>query len=196
LEESLSQAKSQRHLRERIPRFIVVVLLFAAIGFLIWKNWNRNFAWMAIGAAVYALLFHIRYAVMAGRTYSLSSVAGADDIINFTTMTALISLAIPWWILFTYLGVFKMIPRRAAEITFELIFAVLLLLALPIGWNFAWNGALIGWTLPDMPSMFIGFISILQALIVAGTGILLSGISAFYTWLQQGDLTFPAVKRK
>jgi hypothetical protein len=111
-------------------------------------------------------------------------------------MTAIISLAIPWWILFTYLGVFKMTPRRAAEITFELTFAVLLLLALPIGWNFAWNGALISWTLPNMQSMFLGFISILQALVIAAGGIALSGISAFYTWLQQGNQPLPNIKRQ
>ncbi len=193
---AMESIKNNRLARERTPRFIVVILLFAAIGYLLWKNWNRNFTWMAIGAVLYALLFHLRYAVMAGRTYSLSSVAGADDIVNFTAMTAIISLAIPWWILFTYLGVFKMAPRRAAEITFELTFAILLLLALPIGWNFAWNGALIGWTLPNMPSMFLGFISILQALVIAGGGIVLSGITAFYTWLQQGNQALPNIKRK
>ncbi len=182
---AMDSAKQSRLTAERIPRFIVLVLLFAAIGFLVWKNWSRNFLWMFIAAILYALLFHFRYGVIAGRTYSLSSVASADDIINFTATTALVSLAIPWWVLFTYLGVFKMEPRRAAETTFELVFAVLCLIALPIGWSFAVNGALVGWTLPDMPSMFLAFICILQALIVAGGGILLSGATALIARLKR-----------
>lgn len=192
----LEAAKSSRLTVERIPRFIAIVLLLTAIGFLIWKNWNRNFLWMAIGAIVYALLFHFRYAVIAGRTYSLSSVASADDIINFTAMTAIISLAIPWWVLFTYLGVFKMTPRRAAEITFELTFAVLLLVSLPALWSFALNGPLVGWTLPDMGSMFLGFICILQALVVAAAGILLSGASAYIAWLRSSSPAIPPSLKK
>jgi hypothetical protein len=192
----LEAAKSSRLTVERIPRFIVVMLLLAAIGFLIWKNWNRNFAWMGIAAILYALLFHLRYALLAGRTYSLSSVASADDIINFTAMTAIISLAIPWWVLFTYLGVFKMTPRRAAEIAFELTFAVLLLVSLPALWSFALNGPLVGWTLPDMGSMFLGFICILQALVVAAAGILLSGASAYIAWLRSGSPVTPTSFKK
>ena len=192
----MESAKASRLTAERIPRFIFVAVLFACAGILLWKNWNRNFLWMAIGAIIYALLFHIRYAVIAERTYSLSSVASADDIINFVAATSFVSLAIPWWILFTYLGIFKMAPRRAAEITFELTFAVLLMLALPIGWSFALNGALVGWTLPDMPAMFFGFVCVLQALVVSALGVILSGASAFYTWLQQGNPAMPTFRKK
>ena len=193
---AMAAAKSSRLTSERIPRFIFVLVLFACIGVLLWLNWNRNFLWMAIGAVVYALLFHFRYAVIADLTYSLSSVSSADDLINTTAVTALISLAIPWWVLFTYLGVFKMEPRRAAEIAFELIFAVLILLALPIGWNYALNGPLVGWTLPDMGSMFLGFLSILQALIIAAAGIILSAATAWITWSQQRVNPRPVSKRK
>jgi hypothetical protein len=181
---AMESIKNDRLNRERIPRFILVILLFAGIGFLVWKKWNRNFLWMAVLAIVYALLFHLRYAVIAKLTYSLSSVASADALIAFTATTAIISLAIPWWVLFTYLGIFKLEPRRAAEMAFQPVFAVLILLALPIGWSFALNGPLVGWTLPDMPSMFLGFICLLQALIVSAGGILLSGATAFFAWVQ------------
>jgi hypothetical protein len=195
-QKEMATAKSSRLTGERNPRSVAVIVLLAVIGFFLWKNWSHNFLWMALGAVVYALLFVIRYSFIAGRTYSLSSVASADELINFVATTSLISLVIPWWVLFTYLGVFKLAPRRAAEITFELNFAVLILLALPIGWGFALNGALVGWTLPNMPSMFVGFLCLLQTLIVAGGGVLLSGASAFYTWLQQGNQPLPTFKKK
>jgi len=181
----MSEARAARLTSERIPRFIVIFLLFGFISFLLWKNWNRNFLWMFIGAIVYALLFHFRYAVIGGWTYSMSSITGVEDLIGFIATTAFVSLAIPWWVLFTYLGVFKLGPRRAAEITFELTFAVMLLLALPVFWNFALNGALIKWTLPDMSSMYIGFLCLLQILVVAALGIPLSGVTALVVWFQK-----------
>ncbi|MEW5939540.1 MAG: alkaline phosphatase family protein [Chloroflexota bacterium] len=195
VQQAMDEAKSSRLTAERIPRFIVVVLLFAAVGYFLWKNWKRNFLWMAVAAIVYALLFHFRYAVIAERTYSLSSVASADDIINFTLGTAFVSLAIVWWVLFTFLGAFKMEPRRAAEIVFELTGAVLLLLALPIAWMFAFNGPLIGWTLPDMPSMFLGFVCLLQALVVAAAGILLCGVTALIARYQYQPHPAPSSSR-
>jgi hypothetical protein len=196
VQSAMNSAKSSRLTAERIPRFILVIILLAGIAYLIWKNWNRNFLWMAIGAIVYAALFHFRYAVIAERTYSLSSVASADDIINFSLGTAFVSLAIVWWVLFTFLGVFKMEPRRAAEIVFELTGAVMLLLALPIAWMFALNGPLIGWTLPDMPSMFLGFVCLLQALVIAAAGILLSGVTALMARFQYQPQPAPTSSRK
>jgi hypothetical protein len=44
--------------------------------------------------------------------------------------------------------------------------------------SYALNGALIGWNLPDMASMFLGFLAILQLLIVAVAGLVLAGASA------------------
>lgn len=174
----MNAAKVSRLTSERIPRFALAVLLFAVIAFLLWKNWHRNYFWVAVAAIAYALLFHLRYAVVAGRTYSLSSVSSAGDIINFTGMTAALALTVPWLAFFIFTGGFKTTPRRAAETTFELVFAVLILLALPIAWSFALNGALVGWALPDMPSMFMAFICTLQALIVAALGIVLCGVTA------------------
>jgi len=194
--EAATASASTPEIASQITRFIIVILLFAVIGYLLWKNWKRNFLWWAIAAIVYALLFHFRYVVIAQRTYSLSSVASVDDIINFTASTVFVSLAIPWWVLFSYLGIFKLEARRAAETAFELSFAVLLLLALPIGWSFALNGPLVGWTLPDMPSTFLGFICILQALIVSALGVVMSGATALVTWYQRDPRSAPMSNKR
>ncbi|MEB2333922.1 MAG: alkaline phosphatase family protein [Anaerolineaceae bacterium] len=174
----IDSAKASRLTSERIPRLLISILLFAAIGYALWKYWNRAFLWMGAGALVYAALFHIRYALIAGRTYSLSSVASASDIVNFTAAAAAVALVILWLALFIGLGLFKQEPHRAAESVFELTFAILLLLSLPIAWSFISSGATIGWALPNMLGMFIAFICILQALVIAALGIVLSGISA------------------
>ena len=171
-----------------ILRFVLVGLFFAAIGYLVWKNWSRNFLWMGIAAIAYVLLFHLRYALIAHRAYSLASVTSTGELVNFTASTALVSLAIPWWVLFTYLGVFKMDPRRAAEIAFEMTFAVLLLLVLPLGWTFALNGALVNWTFPNSTTLFFGFLSILQIGLVSVLGIVLSAATAWFAHSQRNAL--------
>ena len=177
----LEAAKMSRVNGERIPRFILFGLILGVILYFILKKWNASLAWMFIGALIYLAIFNLRYAVLAGRTYSLSSVAGPDDIIVFTAVTAFVTFAIAWLIVFLTRSLFKESAGRAAEIAFTLTFATLILTSLPLLWSFALNGALIGWILPDMSSMFLGFLAILQLLIVAVAGLVLAGASAGIT---------------
>jgi hypothetical protein len=196
VQHAMEEARQSRLRSERIPRFILAGLIFGFLVYVLYRNWNPRYPWMAGAALLYILLFHIRYSVMGGWMYSLSSVSSAEDLINFTGTTAIISLAIPWWIIFTYLGIFKTDPKRAAETTYQLVIAVILPLTLPVSWHYAWNGAIASWTLPDMPSMFLGFICLLQILVIAILGILLSGVSAAVTWFQKWLLPIPAQDRK
>jgi hypothetical protein len=59
-----------------------------------------------------------------------------------------------------------------------LTFVTIYLLAFPVLWSFALNGALFTWTLPDMLSVFLGFLSLIQILIVAAAGLALAGLTA------------------
>jgi len=156
-------------------RYLFVALIILATVYLLWKNWNRNFRWWTVGAILYAALFHIRYAVIAGQSYSSHSVVSINETVKLTAATSILSLALVWWVSFSYLGVFKMESRRAAEITFELIFAILLLLGLPISLNFALNGVYGSTTLSGFPGDILNFVCIIQAFFVSGTGIILSG---------------------
>jgi hypothetical protein len=45
-------------------------------------------------------------------------------------------------------------------------------------WSFALNGATITWTLPDMGSTFLAFIALIQILLVAALGLVLTGLTA------------------
>jgi hypothetical protein len=174
----LETAKMSRVNGERIPRFVLVGLILGLSLYFIRKNWSASLAWMFIGALIFLAIFNLRYAVLAGRTYSLSSVAGPGDIIGFTAITAFMAFAIAWLVVFLARGLFKQSAGRAAESTFTLTFATLFLASLPLMLSYALNGALIGWNLPDMASMFLGFLAILQLLIVAVAGLVLAGASA------------------
>ena len=175
---AMDQAKAQRENSERIPRFVLAILLALIPAYVLVKKRSPFVVWMLGGAVLYIVLFNFGYAILAGRTYSLSSVTSASDIILFTAGTTASSLVLTWLILSYILKWFKSTPRESAEKVFAFTFITLYLVSLPILWHFAFNGALVTWTIPDMASMFMGFLSILQALVIAIVGLILVGITA------------------
>jgi hypothetical protein len=178
---AMQAARTGRMQRERLPRFLLAMLLAVLpVVFLIRKG-GKRIAWMTGAALFYLALFHARYALLAGRSYSLSSVTSPEDIILFTAVTAAAALIIAWLATAFTLRTFKRTPRQAAETTLGVTGIILYLLALPSLWSFALNGALVTWRLPDMASMFVGFLSILQSMVVAVVGLLLTGVAALIT---------------
>ncbi len=175
---AMDSAKANRLNAERLPRFVLAILLaLIPLAILVWKR-SRKVAWLLGGAILYLVLFNLNYAVIAGRTYSLSSVASSADIILFTAGTGPVSLIIAWLVLSFIFKWFKSTPREGAENTLALVFMILNLLSLPILLSYAINGVLVTWTTPEMASMFMGFLSILECLIVAVVGLLLTGITS------------------
>lgn len=175
---AMDEARDRRLARERLPRFVLAaVLALAPAAVLYWKR-GKKVAWLVGGAAIYTVLFHLRYAVFDRRTYSLSSVASPEDIIMFAAVTAAIALVIAWLVVSLRLGIFGQPSRQAAETTLAFTFVTLYSLALPILLSFVLNGIFITWTLPDFSSMFVGFLSTLQSLVVAAVGLALAGVAA------------------
>jgi hypothetical protein len=175
---AMDQAKANRQNAEQIPRFVLAIILaLIPAGILFWKR-NRKVAWVLGGAILFVFLFNFGYAILAGRTYSLSSVDSTSDIVVFTAGTASASLALAWLALIYALDWPRSTPREAAEGVLAFVFVTLYLLSLPILLSFAVNGALVTWTTPDMATMFLGFLSLLQALIIAVVGILLTGATS------------------
>lgn len=168
---------------ERQPRF-TWFLIFAFIpAYGLFKYWNKTMAWLLGGAAAYLALFNFRYAILDGRTYSLSSVISVDDLIQFNAMTAAIALGVVWLFVMLKLGIFKKGALKAAESSILLTALTLYLLALPILWSYAINGAVVTWVLPDFASMFVGFLSLIQSLMVALIGLVLTGMAALVAWI-------------
>ncbi len=175
---AMEAAKSARLNRERMPRFLLALLIAAVPAWVLYKKRGKKVAYLLGGALLYTLLFHLRYAVIDGRTYSLSSVVSADDLILYTATTAALALGIAWLAVSLRLGIFRQGARTAAETTLALTWVTLYLLALPALWSYALNGLIITWALPDFLSMFLGFLSIVQGLLVAALGLLLTGIAS------------------
>jgi hypothetical protein len=185
VQEEMSAAKLSRLNAERIPRFILAAILVLLPAWALFQKRGRIVKWLLAGAVVYLVLFNLGYAVIDGRTYSLSSVGGVEDIGMFTVGATASAFLVVWCILIYGLKLNRAAPRQAAETSLALTFVTLYLLALPILWSFALNGLLITWTLPDMASMFIGFLSALQALTVAAIGLFFMGLSALFAFQTQ-----------
>jgi hypothetical protein len=175
---ALELARTNRLNVERLPRALLALLGAALpLFWLIRKQWGK-LTWLIGAGALYLALFNLRYAIIDQRTYSLSSVASATDIILYAGITAALSLAVAWLVYAWRQGIFNLSPSLAAQAVIDLVLVVIYLLSLPLLWSFALNGALVTWTLPDFPSMFLGFLALLQILFVALIGLLLAGVSA------------------
>jgi hypothetical protein len=175
---AMQAIRSQRLARERIFRLVVTVLLVLLPGYFIYRKKDRNLPKYGLGALVAILVFHLLYAVVQGNTYTLSSMADANDFILCVAQDMGIGLLIGWLVSMLWTKGFREGSRTAAQTSIDFLFILLYMLFLPILWNLYRNGILITWTLPEFGSMFIGFLSILQSMFVAVFGLLLTGLSA------------------
>lgn len=180
---TLQNARAARLKVERIPRGALAVVLglipLAILAFLAFaRKQARAIAWLLAGAVVYLLVFNFRYAILDGRTYSLSSVTGATDLILYCALTAAASLLVGWLVSLLGMGAFRQGPRQAAGSTLGLVLVITYLLMLPVLWSYTLNGALVTWTLPDFASAFLAFISLIQILMVAILGLVFAGLGA------------------
>ncbi len=177
LRAAMETARTDRLTRERIPRGILA-LVFALIpaGFLLKKR-DTHLLWLFFGAVLYGLVFNLIY-VLAGRTYSLSSATSANDVIISTAEYSGAAMLIGWLVIALIRRVFSRSPSEAARWTLSLTLMILYTLLLPVLWNYFRNGAVVTWTLPEMGSMFLGFLSILQGLYISIFGLVFAAVSA------------------
>jgi len=175
---ALEASRAARLRAERLPRALLALALLLLCAAVIFRRRGRELAWLLAGALLYLVLFNLRYAVLDGRTYSLSSVASADELIAYSASTALLAMLGSWLVTALGLRVFRRGARQAGGLVLGLTLLVLFLLSIPVLCSYVLNGALITWTLPHMSSMFLGFISLIQMLLVAVVGLLLAGLTA------------------
>lgn len=180
---ALQQARQARVNRERLPRLLLALAGVSAPLLYLLRRSRRALAWLLGAAAVYALLFNLRYTLLDGRTYSLSSVASADDLILYTAAASGLALLAAWLVYAAGTHFLERDPLQAGLAALDLVFASIWLLSLPVWWSVFLNGALITWTLPEFSSMFLGFLSLVQILMLAVLGMLLAGLSAAAAWL-------------
>ncbi|MFQ5616640.1 MAG: hypothetical protein ACE5GO_09320, partial [Anaerolineales bacterium] len=152
---ALEAARNARLRAERLPRGILALAAGLLPAALIFRMRGRERAWLLGGAALYAILFNFRYAVLDGRTYSLSSVLDPYELIQYCAATTLIALAASWLVSSLGLKTFTRGARRASGLVLGLTLITAYVLSFPVLWSYALNGATVTWALPDTGSIFL-----------------------------------------
>jgi hypothetical protein len=175
---AIQEIKDDRLNRDRLLRFAWVAPLALLPLIAAFRKRGRVLAWFILAALVYRLTFHLFYAVLNGGTYTLSTVLGASNLITSIATYTILSYLVTWLLTMIVLRWFRL-PRLQAvhqQIAFSAV--ILYFTALPALWSLAYNGALVGWTLPDIGSFFYGFLSILQMLFIAVITLPFMGLAA------------------
>jgi len=163
---------------QRIPRGIIAVFLFLLfVNLAAWHS-KPNFTWMLVGVFSYLFIFNIKYILIDHKTYSLSSVISATNLIESTALTTLIALFVGWIIVLLGTKGYQFRPRKAASLTLKFILTSLTILSIPIFLHYAINGAVVTWALPNFLISFLGLLFLIQVLIVSAIGLFFTGLSA------------------
>lgn len=175
---SLDAIHATRLSGERLPRALIALSIFClTLAFLI-RQHNRGIFWMAGSALIYTALFHFRFILLDGRSYSLSSLEGVEQAISYFGITSLMSFFIAGIAFFFSIKPFSKKPHQVAVSILDLALLLIFLLAVPILYSYFLNGWRAVWTLPEFNSATLAFFNSLQIIFVGAGGLLLSGISA------------------
>jgi hypothetical protein len=175
---AIAAARDSRLSRERLPRFVLALILaLLLLALLIWKRSRYTLIWLASGLA-FVVLFNIVYAFIERLTYSLSWVTGATGLVITVAAIVLTALTPVWLAVMLAKRIFRNGPRAAAGFTLGFVAMTFYLLALPVLWSLAWNGPLVGWALPEFTSWYLALLSLVQGLVVAVAGLVFAGVAA------------------
>jgi hypothetical protein len=177
-QEGMDAARESRLNNERLFRGIIAILFVLFIINLAAWFAKPFFSWFLVGVLIYIIVFNIKYLFVDHKTYSLSSVLDATNLINSTALTTFIALLIAWFVVLLGTKAYRLKARQAATTTMKFILTTLSVLSIPIFVHYVINGATVTWTLPDFFTSFLGLLFLIQVLMVSIIGLILTGFSA------------------
>lgn len=175
---AMPSAKLNRLNTERLPRLVVALVLLIVLGIALWRVRGPALTWALAGVLAYLVVFNVRYALVDRLTYSLTTVAGANELILYVAVTALLAAIVGWLVFALGMRLFSRPPGEAARLTLGWALLTVAVAGLPALVSFVWNGPVITWTLPEFWTFFVGFLAVLQILFIAVFGILFVGAAA------------------
>lgn len=175
---SIEEIKNARLSGERLPRFILIMLIFGLAIFFIIKKWNKDLWIGLIGTLLYISIFNIRFLLLDKRGYSLSTLEGVNQAILYFGSTTITTLLITWLILLLVQKWYEQKPAVAFADSSVFFILLIFSLSIPVFFSLGLNGWRMTWNLPEFISVMVAFINTLQIIFIAGGAILLSGLSA------------------
>ena len=177
-QEKMELARQEMVNAMRLPRLMIAgVLAVIPLAWLGWR-WKKGTGWLLVGAVVFHLVFHLWYAVIAGKGYTFSYVIGPMELVLDGMVKALVAFGLGWLVALWGAHFFRHGGRKAAEFTFSLALVTMVTLLLPVLWSFAWDGLLVGKFLPDFTRSYVALLSMVQGLAVGVAGLLYAGLAA------------------
>jgi 2,3-bisphosphoglycerate-independent phosphoglycerate mutase len=177
-ENLIGAARQARLSGERLPRAVVAMIVMVIPLVIVFIKRKTSLLWMLAGGVLFLALFNLRYAMIDHYTYSLSSLTGVMPFITYCTVTTAIALLVSWLLVAFGLKLFRREPLFAAGSVLIFVFVTLYLVCIPVAANYALNGVLITWTIPSFLPSFLGLMGLIQALLVAMLGVVLTGVTA------------------
>ena len=173
---SIESIRSSRLNSERLPRFVIsILLLFAPLTYLLWKR-KRTLIPLLNGALVYIAVFNLRYILIDERTYSLSSMGIISEAITYFGITTAIAMLVACAVVIYGRKLFSQEPVLVCKSLFDFSLLTIYLLFIPVLFSYALNGWKAAWALPEYNSVTVAFINTLQILFIAVLGIGLAGV--------------------
>jgi len=126
----------------------------------------------------------MRFILVDGRAYSLSSLEGINQAIAYFSITTLASFLVASVVFFTINRQFIESPRLATLSILDLSLFFIFLLAIPVLYSYFLNGWQAVWTLPEFNSAMLAFISSMQVIFVGAGGLLMAGIMALVLFIR------------
>jgi len=183
---SMNAAKNRLLTIQIIPRSIIAIIAgFLLITLVAWYA-RPDYHWMMAGVVVYLTIFNIKYLIFDHKTFSLSSVTSATDLIYSAAFTTLIALFFAWIMVILGTKIYHYKPRRVTKFTLKFIFTVLSILAIPVLVHYAIDGAVVTWALPNFLISFLGLLFLIQCLMVAAIGLFFTAISPLIGYFAHG----------
>ncbi|HOG45397.1 MAG TPA: alkaline phosphatase family protein, partial [Anaerolineae bacterium] len=173
IDREMAQVRQQRILRERGLRLPLALLVVAVPLVLLILRGGRRGLWLFVAAAVTQLAYHGLYLHRVG-LYSFSSIAEIDTTVMMTAENvALASLAGAAIVLWCLIREHEDSVLSIIQTSLGYSLLVVYLLACQAAAVYWLNGFRITWYVPDLTATFWQLSAIVQALVVAGLGLVL-----------------------
>ncbi len=168
---------------QRIPYLIgAILVLLIPPALLSWKRIPVS-PWLILSALLFSVVFHLRFAVLDARPYSVSGITSATDLVIYVVITSLIALLLALGLYTWRTRLLEKPPLQVFTGTLTLGMAVLYLLLIPVMVHVAVNGFVVTNFIHDLLISFIGLISLIQVLAVSLLAFPLGGLAALVSRL-------------
>ncbi len=176
----INKYRDQRLNRERLWRFIPILILMGAALWLLKKTSQKGDGALLIGAVTYVVLFNLIY-VLRGKVYSYSAIVSQSEIIVVNGLIVLFLMSVIWFGLARWLKWFNQGKALLLARSSRLFIFTILITFIPVIVHIAWNGLYVGWTLPALGIHYLALLSLIQTMfIAAGAFLIYISLMVFY----------------